>query len=142
MAIGAWVASSGLLAPLGGPQFGPGGLSIVLEAMLGSALIGAAVLSLLVAPVLLASRWVVGSRVLIPLGCWAAIGSLVALAPVVALNQPGGSLFAKIGITLDGIRSADGFAAWFPYVLGGGLLGWNLFKTREPADKRMEPTRH
>jgi hypothetical protein len=137
----ALVAATGLLEPIGRISSDAGGLGSMLEAMFGGAVVGTAVLSLLVTPILLVFRWALASRIVVPLVCWVALGSVTAIGPWVVLNQPGGSIAEKILVTLDGMRSPHGFAAWFPYLLGGGMLAWKLFGAPQPANKRMEPAR-
>jgi hypothetical protein len=59
----------------------PSGLGPVLEAMFGATVVGTAVLTLVVMPILLALRWALGSRIWMPLVCRVALGAALAMGP-------------------------------------------------------------
>ena len=141
IAVLALAACAGLLEPLARGPFGAPGVSGVLEHAIGGAITGAAILALVVAPILFVIHWVARDRIAIPKLGWALIGSVVAMSPVVAFNLQGAPIGTRISETIDAISSLDGFASWFPYILGGGVFGWRLFGKSRPthaeADSRQ-----
>lgn len=71
-----------------------------------------------------------GVRFAVPRFGWAIIGSLLAMLPWVTLSQSGGSMLEKVITAIEFLRTAEGLAAWGPYLVGGGVLGWNAFRAR------------
>ena len=136
------IGSAGLLAPLQPAAFGSVRVEDIAGVMLGTALTGTAVVVILDAPILFALRRLARHRFHVPPVASALVGSVVAITPWVALNQPGGSLSAKIAVSLDAAAHDPGIAsAWLPYVLGGGIFGWLLFRScnQQPANEPLQP---
>jgi hypothetical protein len=129
----ALVASGALTAPLAQASgFERPGLDAIVGRMLGFGLMGIAMLVVIETPVLLTLHWCLTDRVAVPRLAWALIGSILAMAPVVALNMPGKALSVKISETIDASWSQPMIFAseWLPFMIGGAVFGWYLFSPR------------
>jgi hypothetical protein len=129
-AVIALVGSAVLAAPLAqATGFERPGLEAVFSRAVGVAITGGAMLLIVETPVLFVLRWLTAGRVPIPRPAWALIAATVAIAPVVGMNVPGGSLSVKIMETLDASLSQPLIAVseWLPLIVGGGVFGWYLF---------------
>jgi hypothetical protein len=105
------------------------GVGMVLGRLIGHGGLGVVMLLALETPILIVLGWLTRGRIVVPRIGWALIGATLAMAPIVAANVPGESVWVKISETFDVARSQPLIfvTEWLPFPVSGGVFGWYFF---------------
>ena len=108
------------------------GTGAVLGRLVGYGGVGLVTMLALETPVLIVLGWLSRGWIVVPRVVWAVIAATLAMAPIVANNMPGQSLWVKIFETLDTARSQPLIfvTEWLPFAVSGAVFGWYFFRSQ------------